>query len=119
MCRPLHPHSHTSPPGAPRPAVSKPPARAITMQPNLQSPTVIRELLERHGIRPRKRWGQNFLVDRNALDRILLAAELTPETAALEIGPGLGTLTRELSAHCRRVTAVEIDPVFVQILANE
>ncbi|MBI3909308.1 MAG: 16S rRNA (adenine(1518)-N(6)/adenine(1519)-N(6))-dimethyltransferase, partial [Armatimonadetes bacterium] len=55
---------------------------------NLYSPPQVRALLERYGIRPRKRWGQNFLIDRNTLHLVLRAAELGPEDTVLEIGPG-------------------------------
>lgn len=86
---------------------------------NLTAPSEVAALLRRHGLRPRKRWGQNFLIDRNTLENVLRAAELAPEDAVLEIGPGLGTLTRELSQRCRRVVAVEIDPLLVGILKSE
>ena len=61
---------------------------------NLTSPAQVDALLRRQGMRPRKRWGQNFLIDRNTLWNVLRAAEVGPEDAVLEIGPGLGTLTR-------------------------
>jgi 16S rRNA (adenine1518-N6/adenine1519-N6)-dimethyltransferase len=86
---------------------------------NLTAPSEVAALLRRHGLRPRKRWGQNFLIDRNTLENVLRAAELAPEDSVLEIGPGLGTLTRELAARCRRVIAVEIDPLLVGILRSE
>jgi len=86
---------------------------------NLTSPAQVDALLKRHGLRPRKRWGQNFLIDRNTLDNVLRAAEVGPEDAVLEIGPGLGTLTRELAQAARRVLAVEIDPLLVEILRAE
>jgi 16S rRNA (adenine1518-N6/adenine1519-N6)-dimethyltransferase len=86
---------------------------------NLTAPSEVAALLRRHGLRPRKRWGQNFLIDRNTLDNVLRAAELAPEDAVLEIGPGLGTLTRELAGRCRRVVAIEIDPLLVGILRSE
>src|SRR5260370_11027927 len=72
---------------------------------NLTSPSQVSALLQRHGLRPRKRWGQNFLIDRNTLENVLRAAAVGPEDRVLEIGPGLGTLTRELAQRCRRVAA--------------
>jgi 16S rRNA (adenine1518-N6/adenine1519-N6)-dimethyltransferase len=96
-------------------ATKKPPSH----QPSLTSPAQVNELLRRHGLRPRKRWGQNFLIDRNTLDNVLRAAEVGPEDAVLEIGPGLGTLTRELAQRARRVVAVEIDPLLVELLRTE
>ena len=68
-----------------------------------------RALLRRHGIRPTKRLGQNFLIDPYALSRVVEAAELSGEETFLEIGSGLGALTRLLLDHARRVVAVEVD----------
>jgi len=67
------------------------------------------EILRSHGLRPDKRLGQNFLVDESALQRIVQAAEVGPQDNVLEIGPGLGALTRHLAARAARVTAVELD----------
>jgi 16S rRNA (adenine1518-N6/adenine1519-N6)-dimethyltransferase len=91
-------------------------------QPNLTSPAVIAALLREHGLRPKKRLGQNFLVDRNVLNKILTAAELTSKSSVLEIGPGLGTVTRELALRAKKVVAVEADkslmPVLNQLLSG-
>lgn len=73
-------------------------------------------LLRAHGLRPRKSWGQNFLCDRNVIDRIVRAAALDPEDRTLEIGAGLGALTRSLAVSSSQVTAVEIDPLLEPIL---
>jgi len=62
------------------------------------------------GFRARKSLGQHHLVDAGVLGRILAAAELTEEDVVLEVGPGLGTLTRELVERVSRVVAVEMDP---------
>lgn len=64
-------------------------------------------------IRPRKGLGQNFLVSPGVLSHILDAAEITTEDVVLEIGPGLGVLTRALAGRAGRVVAVEIDPTLV------
>jgi len=79
-------------------------------------PSEANALLRAHGLRPRKRWGQNFLCDRNVLDRIVRAAALTSGDHVLEIGPGLGALTRALAGQAASVTAVEIDPLLEPIL---
>ena len=76
----------------------------------------IRALLERHGLRPRKGFGQNFLRDARYLRRVVDAADLTPEDTVVEVGPGLGHLTRELAARVGRVVAVEIDHGLAAIL---
>jgi 16S rRNA (adenine1518-N6/adenine1519-N6)-dimethyltransferase len=91
----------------------------VTRHSSLTSPAQVDALLRRHGLRPRKRWGQNFLIDRNTLRNVLRAAEVEPEDCILEIGPGLGTLTLELAQTARRVLAVEIDPLLVEILRAE
>ena len=80
------------------------------------SPSDASALLRAHGLRPLKRWGQNFLCDRNVLERIVRAAELTPQDRTLEIGAGLGALTRVLAERSAFVTAVEIDPLLQPIL---
>jgi 16S rRNA (adenine1518-N6/adenine1519-N6)-dimethyltransferase len=67
------------------------------------------ELLRAYGLRPDKRLGQNFLVDPIALQRVVQAAGLSPDDAILEIGPGLGSLTRYLAQAGRQVLAVELD----------
>ena len=69
-----------------------------------------------HGLRPKKRLGQNFLIDRNALDKIAAACGVGPDTNVLEIGPGLGTLTRELAATSARVVCVEADKALEPVL---
>lgn len=67
------------------------------------------QLLKKYGLRPQKGLGQNFLVDDAALQRVVSAADLGAGEAVLEIGPGLGGLTRHLAAAARCVVAVEID----------
>lgn len=76
----------------------------------------VRALAEELGIRPTKRLGQNFVTDPNTVERIVRAAGLTPDDIVLEVGPGLGSLTLALLPHCRRVVAVEIDPVLAERL---
>lgn len=79
----------------------------------------VRELLRRHGIRPSKGLGQNFLTSDAALDAIVAAAELTPEDVVLEVGPGLGLLTRRLAERAGVVVAVELDERMVAALREE
>ena len=73
-------------------------------------------LTRAHGIRYAKALGQNFLADRNTLERIADAAELSPEDHVVEIGSGLGALTIVLAQSAGRVTAVEIDRRLVPAL---
>lgn len=66
-------------------------------------------VLKRHGLRADKRLGQNFLQDPFALAAIASAAEIQPTDTVLEIGPGLGSLTRYLAVSAKQVIAVELD----------
>lgn len=72
-------------------------------------PLHIPELLKRYHLRPQKSLGQNFLADHNALMKIVRDAGVGAEDRVLEIGAGLGSLTRLLAASAGEVTAVEID----------
>ncbi|HEY4395763.1 MAG TPA: 16S rRNA (adenine(1518)-N(6)/adenine(1519)-N(6))-dimethyltransferase RsmA [Polyangia bacterium] len=79
-------------------------------------------MLARHGLAPKKSWGQNFLVDRTVHARIAQAAAATDGDTILEIGAGLGTLTMALLAAAppsARVVAVERDPDMLQVLRAE
>jgi len=80
------------------------------MAATLLGPAEIRELAARLGVAPTKKLGQNFLHDPNTIRRIVAAAGLAPEDVALEVGPGLGSLTLGLVGAVRLVHAVEIDP---------
>jgi len=82
----------------------------------LSSVKTIKNLLKSRGFAPSKLLGQNFLVDRAAVKKIIEAAELSPEDTVLEIGPGLGVLTRELAKSAKRIIAVEKDPKMIEIL---
>ncbi len=88
----------------------------------LYRPSTVRELLRRHGIRPHRALGQNFLVDGNILARIVEAAAPGRADLVIEVGPGIGTLTRELCGRAGRVLAVERDermrPVLSDTLAD-
>lgn len=78
-----------------------------------------RQLLDRYGIAPKQSLGQNFLYDEGLLGRIAAAAELSPGDAVLEIGPGLGALTRQLAGVAGRVVAVELDDRLLPVLGYE
>ena len=85
---------------------------------DLVRPSRVSELLRTHGLSPSKGLGQNFLVDRHALDKIVGAADVSSEDVCLEIGPGLGTLTRELAERARTVLAIEKDKKLTPVLAE-
>jgi len=78
----------------------------------------LREELKQAGFRPSRRLGQNFLLDENLLRAIVRDAGVEAGTRVLEIGPGLGFLTRHLLAAGARVTAVEIDPRLAERTEN-
>ncbi len=78
-----------------------------------------KQLLDRYQLEPKKSLGQNFLFDENVLARVVDAADVNAADEVLEIGPGLGALTRLLAQRARRVVAVELDDRFLPILHNE
>ncbi len=82
----------------------------------------MRDLLTRYGLRADKSFGQNFLVDPTVLAAVVSAARVGAGDTVLEVGPGLGTLTRELAHRARRVIAIELDrrlmPVLEETLAG-
>jgi 16S rRNA (adenine1518-N6/adenine1519-N6)-dimethyltransferase len=73
------------------------------------SPLNAAAVLKRYGLRADKALGQNFLQDESALEKIANAAEILEDDCVLEIGPGLGSLTRYLAVSAKKVTAVELD----------
>ena len=84
----------------------------------LTSPSVIRELMSEAGITFRKEFGQNFLINRDVVGRIADAAAPTEDAMILEIGPGIGTLTKELCERYERVVAIEIDRGLIPVLGK-
>lgn len=68
---------------------------------------------------PKKRLGQNFLIDSRLLKKIVFHAEILPTEIVLEIGPGFGALTQIIQAKARRVIAIEKDPVLAEFLQEK
>jgi 16S rRNA (adenine1518-N6/adenine1519-N6)-dimethyltransferase len=88
---------------------------------NLSSPADVAALLKRHRLHPRRRFGQNFLVDANTLAKIVAAAEVGPGGRVAEIGGGLGVLTRALAEAVGpdgRVVCLEVDRDILPALAE-
>jgi len=83
---------------------------------NLFSPEEIKNLLSKYKTRPLKGLGQNFLIDKNVLEKIIEAADIKPTDNILEVGPGIGTLTQELAKNAEQVIAIEKDETMVKIL---
>ena len=90
------------------------------MPQNSKSATM--NIVRSHNIKAQKKFGQNFLTDDNVLDEIVEAAGVCGEDHVIEIGPGLGTLTKRLAEKAGHVTAIEIDrqmiPVLDEVLAG-
>lgn len=81
-------------------------------------PQEITDFFRRMGFSPRKSWGQNFLVNRQAVAKLIASAQITDSDTVLEIGPGLGVMTEPLLAAAAKVVAVEIDPLLCQFLSQ-
>ena len=79
-------------------------------------PLNIPQLLQKHHLKPKKHLGQNFLIDPHALDRVMRIAQIDAKDEVLEIGSGLGSLTRLLAGQAEHVTAVEIDDDMIPVL---
>jgi len=78
--------------------------------------TNIKKILKAFGVYSRKDLGQHFLIDEGVLDTILDTARVTPRDNVVEVGPGMGILTRELLKRAREVTAIELDRGMIQVL---
>lgn len=83
---------------------------------NLGEIRKIKELLKLYRTRPNQDLGQNFLVEEKYLEKIIEAAEPLEGETVLEVGPGMGVLTRQLSKKAKEVIAIEVDPRMVEIL---
>ena len=82
----------------------------------LAAPAAASEIIRKYGFRFQKKFGQNFLIDANILEKIVDAAEITKDDYVIEIGPGIGTMTQYLAERAKEVTAVEIDKNLIPIL---
>lgn len=85
---------------------------------NLGIPQNTIAVLQKYGFNFQKKFGQNFLIDTNVLDKIISSAEITKDDCVLEIGPGIGTMTQYLAESAREVVAVEIDKALIPILED-
>jgi 16S rRNA (adenine1518-N6/adenine1519-N6)-dimethyltransferase len=83
------------------------------MKPNHPQAIPVRRLLRKYDLRPKKQLGQNFLTDGNSLRKVVDAARIKESDVVLEIGPGLGSLTRYLAVEAYHVVAVELDSRFL------
>ncbi|MBU1177353.1 ribosomal RNA small subunit methyltransferase A, partial [Patescibacteria group bacterium] len=81
--------------------------------------TQIKEQLRKYNIKPNKLMGQNFLINENVLKEIIKAANLNKNDIVLEVGPGLGILTKELAKKAKKVMTIEKDEKIVEALREE
>ncbi|MFJ5625224.1 16S rRNA (adenine(1518)-N(6)/adenine(1519)-N(6))-dimethyltransferase RsmA [Peribacillus loiseleuriae] len=88
------------------------------MHKDIATPIRTQEILKKYGFAFKKSLGQNFLIDTNILRRIVDHAELTEESGAIEIGPGIGALTEQLAKSSKKVAAFEIDQRLLPILKD-
>lgn len=82
----------------------------------LGTPSATAEIIKKYNFTFQKRYGQNFLVDTNILEKIIRCADIKKDDCVIEIGPGIGTMTQYLAENAREVTAVEIDKNLIPIL---
>ncbi|MBP1743501.1 MAG: rRNA ((1518)-N(6)/adenine(1519)-N(6))-dimethyltransferase [Firmicutes bacterium] len=80
---------------------------------------ITRNIVKKYGFKFSKGLGQNFLIDDTVLEDIIQAADISPEDLVIEIGPGVGTLTKLLLKKAKKVVAVELDDKLIPILGEE
>lgn len=83
---------------------------------NLREETIA--ILNKYGLRANKKLGQNFLINESIIYDIVKKANVTKEDVVIEIGPGLGSLTKELINNAKKVIAIELDPNMIDILKS-
>lgn len=88
------------------------------MNKDIATPLRTQEILKKYGFSFKKSLGQNFLIDPNILRNIVSHAELTKESAAIEIGPGIGALTEHLARSAGKVISFEIDQRLLPVLTD-
>lgn len=86
---------------------------------HLGNPTNTIAVLNRYGFNFQKKFGQNFLIDENVVEKIVREAGVTKDDFVLEVGPGIGTMTQILCENAREVVAVEIDKKLIPILTED
>ena len=82
----------------------------------LSSHKATKEVVQKHNFKFSKSLGQNFLIDTNVIDRILEGARVQEGDYVIEVGPGIGTLTKEMGRSAEKVVAIEIDKTLIPIL---
>jgi 16S rRNA (adenine1518-N6/adenine1519-N6)-dimethyltransferase len=78
-----------------------------------------RELVRKYDVKPDKHLGQSFLEDKNVINKIVNIADIHDDELVVEIGAGLGLMTKILSQRARKLIALEVDPRLVSVLKGE
>jgi 16S rRNA (adenine1518-N6/adenine1519-N6)-dimethyltransferase len=78
-----------------------------------------KEIIHRYGIKPRKRLGQSFLIEKNIIRKIAAIAQVTKNDIVVEIGAGIGVLTEDLAQNAATIIAVELDEQLVKVLKDK
>lgn len=86
------------------------------MNRDLYMPSKTKAIVSKYGFRFSKSLGQNFLIDGNIIENICEGAEITEADGIIEIGPGIGTLTQQISKYAKKVVAIELDKKLLPIL---
>lgn len=73
-------------------------------------------IMKKYNIKPNKDWGQNFLIDNNAIEDIVDGADIEKDDLVIEIGPGIGSMTKYLLEKAKKVICIELDKKMVRIL---
>lgn len=76
----------------------------------------LKDVLEKHNFKFKKKYGQNFITDPGILNKVVSTGDISPEDIVVEIGPGAGTLTKAIAARAGQVIAIEIDKELLPIL---
>ncbi|HGM3506194.1 TPA: 16S rRNA (adenine(1518)-N(6)/adenine(1519)-N(6))-dimethyltransferase RsmA [Clostridioides difficile] len=84
----------------------------------LSSHSATKEVVQKYNFKFSKSLGQNFLIDSNIIDKILVGARIKEGDNIIEVGPGIGTLTREMGKVAEKVVAIEIDRNLIPILKD-
>ena len=81
----------------------------------LYSPKVVKEIIDFYGFRFSKSLGQNFLIDKNIVDKIVDGADISGKNV-IEVGPGIGTISYEMAKTCKKLVLIEVDETLIPIL---
>ncbi len=88
------------------------------MIPRIANIATTKAIVEKYGFSFQKRFGQNFLIDSNIIEKIIDGAGITKDDVILEIGPGIGSLTQMMAEAAKKVIAVEIDKKLIPVLED-